>query len=345
MALGRFLGREPGTPGLHHPPSPAQRPFLRLPRSLKVTRQGKWYIGVLFLIGIAAINTGNNLLYLVEGMLLSLIIISGIMSENTLRRVRVERVLPAHARAGSETQVRLVASNDKKLLPSLSFKIVEAGAPGLKASGAYILKLGKGQNLSKTRRYVFERRGMATLHAVIIETAFPFGLFVKGRRIELPAEIVVYPRIRKISDRELEVEGFRGGDEGARKKGHGAELYGLREHLAGEDARHVDWKASARASTLLHREYEAESEQGFMVVFDNYSAGPGGDAAFEKAVEEAASIASCLFERGARVGLKTLSCEVPCASGRGQMDKIMTTLSLIGPAGSAGALKVCVKSI
>src|SRR6185436_19935940 len=51
----------------------------RPPRKLKFTREGKYFLGITLGVGFAAINTGNNLLYLLLGMLLSLIVLSGVM--------------------------------------------------------------------------------------------------------------------------------------------------------------------------------------------------------------------------------------------------------------------------
>jgi len=42
----------------------------RPPRKLKFTREGKYFLGITLGVGFAAINTGNNLLYLLLGMLL-----------------------------------------------------------------------------------------------------------------------------------------------------------------------------------------------------------------------------------------------------------------------------------
>ena len=47
----------------------------RPPRRLKFTREGKFFVGITLGVGFAAINTGNNLLYLLLGMLLALIIV------------------------------------------------------------------------------------------------------------------------------------------------------------------------------------------------------------------------------------------------------------------------------
>src|SRR3990172_1988785 len=65
-------------------PSPRRRQP-RFARSVKVTSVGIRYLLLCLAVGLAAVNTGNNLLYLLFAMMLSLILVSGILSERTLR--------------------------------------------------------------------------------------------------------------------------------------------------------------------------------------------------------------------------------------------------------------------
>ena len=76
-AAGRFLA--------------AVRRRLRPPRRLSFTREGRLLVLVAIGVGFAAINTGNNLLYLLLGWLLSFILASGFLSEATMRGLRVRR--------------------------------------------------------------------------------------------------------------------------------------------------------------------------------------------------------------------------------------------------------------
>ena len=54
-------------------------------------------------------NTGNNLLYLVLGLLLSLVILSGVLSEMALRGLEFRRKLPRRAYAGSSALIEIVS--------------------------------------------------------------------------------------------------------------------------------------------------------------------------------------------------------------------------------------------
>ncbi|HEY5647938.1 MAG TPA: DUF58 domain-containing protein, partial [Nitrospiria bacterium] len=74
-------------------------------------------------VGIAAINTGNNLLYLIVGMMLSLIIVSGVLSEQSLKNIKFLWKFPSRIFARKPAEVELYIQNEKKVLPSLSFRI------------------------------------------------------------------------------------------------------------------------------------------------------------------------------------------------------------------------------
>jgi len=62
-------------------------------------------------IGMAALNTGHNLFYLVFAMLVSLIIVSGLLSERVVRALQVERRLPAEIFARSAAPIELRVRN------------------------------------------------------------------------------------------------------------------------------------------------------------------------------------------------------------------------------------------
>src|SRR5438128_967468 len=112
------------------PPAPPRSRFrawlaksMRPPRKIRVTREGKLFIGVTIGVGLAAINTGNNLLYLVLGLLLSLIILSGVLSEIALRGLEFRRRLPRRAFAGVPMLVEIEVRNTKRYAPSYSIEV------------------------------------------------------------------------------------------------------------------------------------------------------------------------------------------------------------------------------
>jgi len=89
-----------------------------------VTRVGIIYVVTVLLIGIAALNTGNNLLYIVVAVMLAAIVVSGFASAQMLRKLELDIRLPEHVFAGRSILARIVLRNPRKWLPSFSVNVV-----------------------------------------------------------------------------------------------------------------------------------------------------------------------------------------------------------------------------
>ncbi|HEV2147361.1 MAG TPA: hypothetical protein VGR37_08150, partial [Longimicrobiaceae bacterium] len=166
-------------------------PRFRTPsRRLRFTRPG-WIVTVGSLVlGVAAIGTGNNLLYLLLGAVLGFIVLSGWMSEQTLRALHVRRRVGAGATAGEPARIAYEVANRKRRLPSFAVEVGEAELPGR----GWIAALAAGEQGTVRAEHTWERRGVYPLRTVVLATAFPFGLFRKERDLELPGETTVWPR-------------------------------------------------------------------------------------------------------------------------------------------------------
>jgi uncharacterized protein (DUF58 family) len=90
----------------------------------EVTRAGIVYVVGTLLIGIAALNTGNNLLYIVVAAMLAAIIVSGIISAIVLRDLQLDVRLPEHVFAGRPVLGRIQLRNPRRYLPSFSIHVV-----------------------------------------------------------------------------------------------------------------------------------------------------------------------------------------------------------------------------
>ncbi len=89
-----------------------------------VTRAGIVYVVVTLVIGIAALNTGNNLLYIVVAAMLGAILVSGYVSAWVLRYLELDVRLPEHVFAGRAVLGRIVVHNPRRFLPSFSVRVV-----------------------------------------------------------------------------------------------------------------------------------------------------------------------------------------------------------------------------
>jgi uncharacterized protein (DUF58 family) len=89
-----------------------------------VTREGLVYSLFVLAIAIAALNTGNNLLFIVVSAMLAAIIVSGVASAGVLRGLELDVSVPAHVFAGSTALARLTLHNRRRHTPSFSVSVV-----------------------------------------------------------------------------------------------------------------------------------------------------------------------------------------------------------------------------
>lgn len=100
------------------------RERLRQSFDYNVTRSGLIYVLVTLVIGIAALNTGNNLLYIVVSAMLSAILVSGIVSAFVLRHLELDVRLPQHVFAGRPVLGRILLRNPRRFWPSFSIRVI-----------------------------------------------------------------------------------------------------------------------------------------------------------------------------------------------------------------------------
>ena len=94
-------------------------------RSTRPTSEGIQFLLFTLAVGVAAINTGNNLFYLLLAMMLSIIVISGVVAEQCLRRLEFHRHLPDLLFANEPSTATLVVKNRKAKLPSFSIRLFD----------------------------------------------------------------------------------------------------------------------------------------------------------------------------------------------------------------------------
>jgi uncharacterized protein (DUF58 family) len=281
-----------------------------LPKRLKFTRDGKFVVFVTFGLGFAAVNSGNNLLYLIFGMMLSLIMVSGVLSELNLRSLRVKRIEATPLFVGQPMLVRVEVRNDKKRFRSLSVEVTElisdtTQKAANKQTRGLVLLLEPGETKSCYIRLESSRRGVMPSAGLMIATKFPFGFFSKRRFFPMPERYVVLPALESLGGNRWETS-VAGLDERMAGIGDGDEFHGLRDIRPGEDARMVAWKPSAKRDRLMVRENEKPATRRIVITLVNAVADPVKEfREFESAIRRAASLAHHYLGEGFAVGLAT----------------------------------------
>ena len=305
----------------------------------RVTREGWIYILGIFLVAIAALNTGNNLLFLILASLIAIILMSGVLSSVTLSGVEMRLQLPEHIFAGQPVRTLVEVHNEKLTLPSFSLR--DEAVRGKNAANAAILDtpvyfpyIPKHDRVQQHVPMTFPRRGIYSQEAFRIVTRFPFGFLQKARRIDLKSEALVYPSVEPTRDFFEVLPGMQGALESL-AKGRGQDLYALRDYQPRDSSRHVHWKASARLGSLMVREFTREDDCRVVLVLDPHtSAGLAekeADARFERAVTMCAALAWHFYERNAILQFRTAGFETPLVEAEEVIFDILRHLATAKP--------------
>ncbi len=311
----------------------------------RVSRAGWIYFGGILLVALAALNTGNNLLFLVLACLIAIILMSGILSSITLSGVELRLNLPEHIFAGQPVRATIELQNDKHTLPSFSLRVEavkpkDAPAPAMLETPVYFPYVPKRDRVQQTVPMTFTRRGVHRQDTFRIVTRFPFGFLQKSRRMDMMTEAIVYPSVAPSEEFVEILPGLHGALESL-SKGRGQDLYALRGYVANDSVRHVHWKASARSGSLMVREFTREDDCRVLLVLDPHISSalkaestPTAQTAaerFERAVTLCAALTWHFYERNALLQFRSAEVETRLAPAEEIVFLILRHLAMANP--------------
>ena len=274
------------------------RALLRRRLRYRVTRGGLLFTFAIIVVGLSAIVSANNLLFLIVATMLATLLVSGLVSRLCLAALELDFQVPEHVAAGRTVPGSLFVRNRKWLMPSFSIRVEGVRAPDspVLRSGVYFPLIAAGAAHEAPVEVRFPRRGAYRQNSFACSTSFPFGFLEKSVRVTLSRETLVYPSLDPKPGVDDLLAGISGEIE-THYRGLGRDFYRIRPYEAFESARHVDWKASAHVGALQIREFAREQEQTVEMFLDRDIA-PRFDAWFEHAVDCCAFLAWRLSSGG-----------------------------------------------
>ncbi len=271
----------------------------------KITRGGLLFIFAILGVGLGAIVSANNLLFLIVATMMATLLISGLVSRLCLAGLELDFQVPEHVPACRSVPGKLYVRNSKWLMPSFSIRVEgihDPSSPKLK-SGVYFPLIAADTTVEETVEVRFPRRGAYRENSFAFSTAFPFGFLEKSARVTLRREMTVYPSIDPQPGFEDLLAGIAGEIE-THYRGLGRDFYRIRPYEALESARHVDWKASAHVGSLQVREFAREQEQTVEIFLDR-DIPPDLDVWWEHAIDCCAFLVWRLSNQGASVHFRS----------------------------------------
>ncbi len=259
------------------------------------TTGGAVMLVLILIVGFSAWNTGNNLLFIVLSFLIATLIIGFFAGSICLKNLDVKMRFPETIFAGEATTILVSLHNRKRFFPAFSVvakvrgkererSIADADLKAIlplwiaewlgrsstvRRTLNHFVYVGPKQTVESKAEHVFPHRGRLIIKDFELSTKFPFGFFNHRRR--LPAretELIVFPNDMPIS---IGLQDMRAdaGSFAANKRGVGEDLLALRDYRPNDDLRHIDWKATAKASVLTVREFSADDDKRVTITLDD----------------------------------------------------------------------------
>jgi len=340
----------------------------------EVTKTGAAYALVVLVIGIAALNTGNNLLYIIVAAMLAAIAVSGIASALCLRGLELDLKVPEHIFAAVEVPATICVRNPRKWLASLSISAVPIEKEKSKKKWRLVATKFPVPPWRPPERQWLQLPDRK-LHRILVDNSsgvfhesayFPFvpagtqlqadvrlkfpkrGRYQERFSLSTKFPFAFLAKTRRVAlarevliypeltsyEEIIELLPALSGKREAYQRGLGADLYRIREYLPEDSARHVDWKATAKSGALKVREFAREDERRLRLVFDNPSPGAISVQSYERMVSVAATVGWRLAQQGVLLSFVSQDFEVT-----GEVFSFLEYLSAVQPKSGPSVLE------
>lgn len=287
---------------------------MKVKYKVRVNRAGVIFIGITIFLGVAAVNTANNLLYLVVSYMLSFMLLSGIVSLYNLKGLEVVLIPPDEVYAGSIAPFRAVVKN-KKRFPSFLIVIKkdekDCVIPIVQREAEGVLHVS------------FEKRGLYSTISIEVSSSFPVGLFERYYDIEMPINLIVFPKpipiLEKLYNNSFREKGYANLQ--SKKQGYD-ELYGIKEY-SNEPIKLIHWKLSAKTGNLYVKEMVEESTPPVMLSLDMV------EGNLEERISKLTYLVIKFTSESRAVGLRLPNKTIEPSAGTYHKKRLLTELALL----------------
>jgi uncharacterized protein (DUF58 family) len=273
----------------------------------------------------AAVNTSNNLLYMVLSLLLSVVLLSGFLLELNFRFLETELRLPSHTFAGEMFLFSIRVCNGRRVFPMISLRIQPAESSPLVFEPFYFAAIEPLSDARFNAEGLIARRGHYRIEKMEGSSRFPFGLLARNQTCAVDGEIICYPAILPRDSLDISALDVQGTIQRL-ERGNGYDLHTIRDYQFSDGARHVHWKASAKTASLKTREYAADESRRIVLAFDRFGSHADSER-FEQLVTQAASLAFHGIQDGTDIALASDDYRSPSGTSEAVLDSILTYLA------------------
>jgi uncharacterized protein (DUF58 family) len=204
------------------------------------------YVLITLLLGFAAVNTGNNLLFLIVAGLLAFMSVTGLAGMYNIKKLVPDLHPPEEIYAGIPATFRLSVKNNGRYLPSFLIRLE------CQADQFIVLPVVLQNSTSHgTVSFTFKQRGRVPLGRITVKSPYPVGFFTRYWSFEIDGDVIVFPHPIPTSSSDGGDESQATGNALRRERGLSGELERIYPYSGSEPLRMIHWKHSARSHDLM----------------------------------------------------------------------------------------------
>ncbi len=310
---------------------------------LRLTRWGVAYLVASIVLGLAAMNTGNNALMALLGLALGSYVVSGTWSRQVLGAIEAKLDLPSEIYADRPAVIDVELANTSGVFPAYGL-VIRDGA------GSTVFReffLATGQRRRHSVEVTFPKRGWQELGPWRLEVLLPLGFFLKSKILATGRQVLVYPRLLPASAASVRRGGGRRSPDALESRGREGDVTQLRDFQEGDELRAIHWKQTARQQHLVVVERQRKTEKPVFYVVDprlEDPTDPNQLERFERLVSEVATGVVQRLREGIRVGLIVGQHVVPPVRSIRRAPMLLRPLAEVEPASMAEVGPISVDS-
>ena len=284
-------------------------------RSVRMCREGVYYLLVLAFIVGGATARDLNLLFILAGMMVGPLLFNWRFVAQSLRQLSISRHLPSQLFAGRPFRVEICGQNQRFRLGSWMIVVDDCVQPEFSDgeerkrqarpnASVVMAHVAAGGAAAAAYQVTLPRRGRYRFGPLWVSTRFPMGLVKATTKLELFHRVIVWPRLGRLKPMWLELlDSHRLGQQAAQSRQGpiDGDYFGLREWRPGDSKRWIHWRTSAKLGKLAVRQFEQQQNRDLALVLDLWLPPKPRDEDQQR-VEKAVSFAATLFDELTRRG-------------------------------------------
>ena len=284
--------------------------MIKRKRRTTIRREGWYYLFVLAFVLTGAVLREINLLMILAGMMIGPLLVNWRMAVAALKNIDVRRTLPEAVHAGDVLAVQLELTNNNRRLGASAVSVddvIRVGLPGeerrIGGGGALFAHVAARESAATVYRGR-PMRGLWRFGPLKVSTSFPLGFIRRTITINETAEVMVYPRLGRLTRKfgEMQNRVYSEGSRSQQRRGlTEGDFYGLRDWRSGDSRRWIHWRTSARTGTLAVRQFEQRQHDDLALLVDLWSPATP-DTQFTEHVEQLISFAATIVAERCRRG-------------------------------------------